>query len=102
MLIAFFDRHGMVYQHLVPSKVTVNAAHYLTVLRTLEQHVLKKRPHLKKQCILHQDNARPHTARIITDYLEKIKIRVMPHPPYSPDEAPCNFYLFPFLKKEGP
>ncbi len=24
----------------------------------------------------------------------------MPHPPYSLDEAPCDFYPFPFLKKE--
>ncbi len=73
---------------------------YLTVMRTLERPMLKKRLHLKKQWILHHDNARTHTARIITDYLKKMKIRVMPHPPYSPDEAPCDFYLFPFLKKE--
>ncbi len=71
MLIAFFDRHGMIYQHLVPSGVTVNAAYYLNVLRMLERHVLKKRPHLKKQWILHHDNARPHTVHIITDYLKK-------------------------------
>jgi hypothetical protein len=23
---------------------------------------------------------------------------VVPHPPYSPDLAPCNFFLFPRLK----
>ncbi|KAG5342282.1 SETMR methyltransferase, partial [Acromyrmex heyeri] len=23
---------------------------------------------------------------------------VLPHPPYSPDLAPCNFFLFPNLK----
>ena len=23
----------------------------------------------------------------------------MPHPPYSPDLSPCNFFLFPELKK---
>jgi len=28
----------------------------------------------------------------------KKKIPVPPHPPYSPDLAPCNFYPFPKLK----
>jgi hypothetical protein len=23
---------------------------------------------------------------------------VIPHPPYSPDMAPCNFFLFPKMK----
>jgi len=23
---------------------------------------------------------------------------VIPHPPYSPDLAPCNFFLFPHMK----
>jgi hypothetical protein len=23
---------------------------------------------------------------------------VIPHPPYSPDVAPCNFFLFPKMK----
>jgi hypothetical protein len=24
----------------------------------------------------------------------------MPHPPYSPDLAPCDFYLFPMVKRK--
>jgi len=25
---------------------------------------------------------------------------LLPHPPYSPDLAPCDFFLFPKIKKE--
>ena len=25
---------------------------------------------------------------------------MLPHPPYSPDLAPCDFFLFPKIKKE--
>jgi hypothetical protein len=30
--------------------------------------------------------------------LAKKNIPVLPHPPYSPDLAPCDLYLFPKLK----
>jgi hypothetical protein len=31
-------------------------------------------------------------------YLAKNNIPVMEHPPYSPDLAPCDFFLFPKIK----
>jgi len=27
-------------------------------------------------------------------------VELLPHPPYSPDLAPCDFFLFPRIKKE--
>jgi len=35
-----------------------------------------------------------------TEYLEEEKIILLPHPPYSPDLAPCDFFLFPRIKRE--
>jgi hypothetical protein len=36
--------------------------------------------------------------------MAKYKMAVIPHPPYSPDLAPCDFFLFPKmkLKLKGP
>ena len=34
----------------------------------------------------------------LTDYLTKMGIKTVPHPPYSPDLAPCDFWLFPKLR----
>jgi transposase len=34
----------------------------------------------------------------IREFLAKHGIPVVPHPPYSPDLAPCDFFLFPRLK----
>jgi hypothetical protein len=31
-------------------------------------------------------------------FLAKYNMAVIPHPPYSPDLAPCDFFLFPKLK----
>jgi histone-lysine N-methyltransferase SETMAR len=33
-------------------------------------------------------------------FLAKKSIQVLPHPPYSPDLAPADFFLFPELKRE--
>ena len=45
----------------------------------------------------HQDNAPVHDSILFTDYLG---IKTVPHPPYSLDRAPCNFWLFPKLTTE--
>ena len=34
----------------------------------------------------------------VTDYLTKMDTKTFPHPPYSPDLAPCDFCLFPKLR----
>jgi transposase len=40
--------------------------------------------------IFQQDNARPHAARIITDFLEEEDVRVLPWPARSPDLSPIE------------
>ena len=32
---------------------------------------------------------------LVTDYLTKMGIKTVPQSPYSPDIAPCDFWLFP-------
>ena len=33
------------------------------------------------------------------EFLEQNGLEELPHPPYSPDLAPCDFWLFPRIKK---
>ena len=49
--------------------------------------------------LLHHDNAPAHNALGIREFLAKHNIAVLEQPPYSPDLAPCDFFLFPKLKK---
>jgi histone-lysine N-methyltransferase SETMAR len=46
------------------------------------------------------DNARPHTAHLTQDFLADGPFEVLPHPPYSPDVAPSDFYLFGTMKSK--
>ena len=49
---------------------------------------------------LHHDNAHAHSAAITTDYLFEQGVRLLPHPPYSPDLAPADFFLFGTVKEK--
>jgi transposase len=48
--------------------------------------------------MLHHDNSPAHTSLLIREFLAKNEITVVPQPPYSPDLAPADFFLFPKLK----
>ena len=59
-----------------------------------------KRPTLFKsgQWHFHQDNAPVHNSILVTDYLTKMGIKTVAHLLYSPELAPCDFWLFPKLR----
>jgi len=44
------------------------------------------------------DNTPCHASLLVWQFLSNKNITVCPHPPYSPDLAPCNFWLFPKVK----
>ena len=100
-MILFFDSTGMIYMHWVSTGQTVNKEYYVEVLREFRKRFCRKRPALLKSGQWHfqQDNAPVHNSILVIDYLTKICIKTVPHPPYSPDLAPCDFCLFPKLKE---
>ena len=67
------------------------------VLREFRKRFSQKRPALFKsgQWHFHHDNTPIHNSFFVTDYLTKMDIKTAFHPPYSPDLAPGDFWLFP-------
>ena len=55
---------------------------------------------LRKGDLLQQDNARVHTWKVAMDAVERNGYELIPHPAYSPDLTPNNFFLFPNLNKD--
>ena len=87
MMIPFLNSTGMIYIHWVLTGQTVNKEYYVEVLREFRKRFPGKRPTLFKsgQWHFHQDNAPVHNSILVTDYLTKMCIKTVPHPPYSPD-----------------
>ena len=60
----------------------------------------KRRGKLSKSVLLQQDNARVPTCKVAMDAVERNGYELIPHPAYSPDLAPSDFFLFLNLKKD--
>ena len=111
MLTCFFDEQGSILNEFRKPGDPVTAETYCALLKVLKERIRKKRPMLWAQTdpddstsdhtfYLHHDNASPHTAVPTLALIGESGIRMLAHPPYSPDLAPCDFFLFPFLKKK--
>ena len=74
--------------------------YYVEVLSEFRKRFRRKRPALFKSGQRHfrQDNAPVHSSILVIDYMAKMGIKTVSHPPYSPDLAPCDFWLFPKLR----
>ncbi len=61
----------------------------------------QKRPEMAaRDWWFHWDNAPVHTAAIVKDWMAARQLKVIEHPPYSPDLAPSDFFLLPKVKRE--
>ena len=100
ILVAFFNQKGMVNHEFVPEEKTANKNFHHQVLICLHNRVRRSRRELwsHKSRLLYHDNAPAHKTISVRQLLVKKQITALDHPPYFPDLAPCDFWLFPMLK----
>ncbi|KAJ4450782.1 hypothetical protein ANN_02212, partial [Periplaneta americana] len=100
MLTVFFDVRGIVHHEYAPEGQMVTKEYYHDVLWRLRDAVRRKRLDMwtANNWHLHHDNAPAHSSQLIHTFLAKHGITTVHQPPYSPDLAPCDFWLFPKLK----
>ena len=100
MMSVFWDTEGVLLVDFLEKGATINSEYYCSLLKKLRETIrFKRRGKLSSVPILHHDNATPHTAKITGETVEKFGWEILPHPPYSPDLAPSDFFLFGALKK---
>jgi len=101
MATFFWDWQGVIHADFLTDARTVNATYYSDLLATdVKEKMRSKRKTGGKRVAFLQDNARPHTAKTTTKTLRKLKWKLLTHPPYSPDLASSDLYLFGRLKSD--
>ncbi|GFR64879.1 mariner mos1 transposase [Elysia marginata] len=75
---------GVVHMEFPEQGETVNSARYISTLRALKIRL--------RRCA-------PYTSRKTQIAIRQLELTTLPHPAYSPDLAPSDYYLFPQLKK---
>lgn len=100
MASVFWDAHGIIFIDYLEKGKTINSDYYIAMLERLKTEIAEKRPHLKKKKVLfHQDNAPCHKSMKTMAKLYELGFELLPHPPYSPDLAPSDYFLFADLKR---
>jgi transposase len=101
MVSAYFSRCGFVSVEFLPMGQKYNSQFFTeTVLPSFEKKHLECCPKLRTTAAhLHVDNAKSHSSKMSIEKIEELGFILVPQPPYSPDLAPCDFFLFGSLKQ---
>lgn len=100
MGIFFWDSQGIVHLEYLAHGATVTGQFYAQVLDRLHASIkTKRRGMLSRGILLLQDNAPAHSSQIAVNAATRNGFELLPHPAYSPDMAPSDFFLFRHLKK---
>ena len=101
MATLFWDAKGVIMLDFLPKRSTISGVYYANLLDQLRTAIHeKRRDKLSKGVLLQQDNAGVHSCKVAMDTVERNGYELIPHPAYSPDLAPSDFFLFPNLKKD--
>ena len=101
MATVFWDAKGVTILDFLPKRSTITGVYYANLLDQLRTAIReKRRGKLSKDVLPQQDNARVPTCKVAMDAVERNGYELIPHPAYSPDRAPSDFFLFPNLKKD--
>ena len=98
LVLTFFAAGDHVATIPLEHQRIVTAQWYTTV--ALPQVFQKWHPRAGLRGILLQhDSASAHTAHLTMNFLRATPVQLLTHPPYSPHLAPCDFFLFPTVKR---
>ena len=101
MLVVFFDKDGVIYREFVPRGLGITGDLYRQILmRFLHAKALRSRHQCHETWSLLQDGAPAHNSRVAQGYLNQQGVEQIPHPGYSPDLNPCDFWFFRRVKQQ--
>lgn len=100
MISVLWSPIGFSVVKMLPQGTTFTADYFInTILKEIintHPQVVRNEP--QRKFIVHMDNATPHRAKVTTKFGLQNRLNFVRHPPYSPDLAPSDFYLFGKVK----
>ena len=102
MITVIWGVHGTYIVDMLPEGEHLNSIYFAkNILGPLEDQKDEIWPGRGKHKIwLHLDNCRVHNSKYVQDEMKKTCFKRAPHPPYSPDIAPSDFFLFGYVKEK--
>jgi histone-lysine N-methyltransferase SETMAR len=101
MVTVFFNGTGDFLIDILPEGLKMNSTYFANNIIDViagSCYPNGRQPHSRK-VMLHFDNAPIHSTDTVNDRMTLRELERMKHPPYSSDLAPCDFFLFGYLKE---
>ena len=101
MVTIFWGINGICVLDTLTSTERMNSQYFINniLVKITKSDIYKKVKNAKKRLIIHMDNCPVHKSNASSQFLSQNGFFVAPHPPYSPDLAPSDFFLFGYLKE---
>jgi len=100
MATVFGDEKGLLLLEFVPQKTTITGQTYANTITALRVAIKeKRRGKLSADVLLLHDNAPMHMSAKSQAAIRQCGFQQLNHPPYSPDLAPSDYFLFQVTKK---
>ena len=103
MLLVAFTPNKRFSITAVPPKEKVDAGKMIDFVRHTGDlwRCLRSNPIHLNEVLWQWDNARPHTVRLVKDFLAKRYITLVFQSPYSPNLNLCDRFLFRWMKQDN-
>jgi histone-lysine N-methyltransferase SETMAR len=101
MLIILFNGTGECKIAILPAGQKMNSRHFMECVLgpLMEVCYPEGRKSHRRRVMLNFDNTPIHNTENVHGHLTNLGFTRMEHPPYSPDLAPCDFFLFGSVKE---
>jgi hypothetical protein len=100
MLTIVWNPHGFHLIKILEKACKFNTGHYIAeILEPLSQWRSIEAACNERKLLVHEANARPHTSKLSILYFNENRLKSAPHPLYSFELAPLDFYLFGYVKR---
>ena len=97
----FWKQDSFLLIDYLPKGQTINAEYYSSLLVQLKDILKAKRlGKFTKGVLFLHNNVLAHRSLATQKKLAYLGFQCLDHPPYSPDLAPSDYYLFPGLKNQ--
>lgn len=98
-ICAVFANNGAKITSPTIWEMTTTGQYYTNLFDGFNVKLIKRRPHVTKMWFFTMITHLAHFSLIIIANLVKLHYKVLPHPFYSAELAPCDFFLLPNMKK---
>lgn len=102
LIFTAFSGHGLHLLEVFPPKTRISSALMCNIiLPKLDENIRKDLKLRKNQFInIHFDNAPSHNSIATKSKMNELRMNRLPHPAYSPDVSPNDFFLYGFVKNQ--